>query len=89
MTIRTNWQRAEEALQLTNLMERLTGVDDIESQVSDILCHLRHLCRLVRDEQGNPLDFDQSLWSARINFAAEADNDPDDMPAAKGNNNDR
>lgn len=74
---RTNWDRATEALELCEKMEQLTGVDELESQVSDILCHLMHLCRLVRDEQGEDIDFEDALRMARINFEAEVDEDPD------------
>jgi hypothetical protein len=81
MTItRTNWQRAEEALELAKQMEAMTGVDDLRSQVSDALCHFMHLCRLMRDEEGDEIDFNDCLSSARINFDAEADEDPDDAP---------
>lgn len=74
---RTNMDRATEALQLTDRIEELTGVDDLRSQVSDIMCHLMHLCRLIRDEEGEIIDFDECLASARINFDAECDEDPD------------
>lgn len=78
--MRTNWDRATEALQLTDKMKEMTGVEGIYSQVSDALCHLMHLCRLVRDEEGNDIDFESALSLARINFEAEADEDPDDSP---------
>lgn len=75
---RTNWDRATEALQLTNKMQELTGVDALRDQVSDALCHLMHLCRLVRDEDGEDILFHECLESAQINFEAEAEEDPDD-----------
>lgn len=78
LEIRTNRDRADEALRLTAMMEELTGVDDLTSQVSDILCHLMHLCRLVRDEEGNDIDFADALAAALINFAAEVEEDPDE-----------
>jgi hypothetical protein len=78
--MRTNWDRAIEALELTDKMQEMTCVDDLRSQVSDALCHLMHLCRLVRDEQGDKIDFDDCLASAKINFEAEAEEDPDDTP---------
>jgi hypothetical protein len=78
MEKRTNWDRATEGLQLTAKMQEMTGVDDLASQVSDALCHLMHVCRLVRDEEGNDIDFDEALASARINFEAEAEEDPDE-----------
>lgn len=77
MTTRTNMDRATEALELTDRMQELTGVDDIRSQVSDIMCHLMHLCRLIRDEEGDDIDFEECLATARINFDAECDEDPD------------
>ncbi len=80
MNIRTNRDRATEALQLTDKMKEMTGVDGLFSQVSDALCHLMHLCRLVRDEQGEDIDFEAALSLARINFEAEAEEDPDDAP---------
>jgi hypothetical protein len=69
--------RATEAIDLCDKMQELTGVDDLRSQVSDILCHLMHLCRLIRDEEGNDIDFTDCLQSAQINFDAESDEDPD------------
>ncbi len=69
--LRTNADRAEEAKELCDYMENLTGVDDLASQVSDIICHLMHLCRLVPDEDGNQIDFSEALTSAVINFEAE------------------
>lgn len=74
---RTNMDRATEALELTGKMQEMTGVDDLASQVSDTLCHLMHLCRLMRDEEGDDIDFESALATARINFDAEADEDPD------------
>jgi hypothetical protein len=76
---RTNRDRAEEALQLTAKMEELTGVDDLRSQVSDIICHLMHLCRMTPDEEGNDIDFIEALEAARFNFEAECEEDPDDL----------
>jgi hypothetical protein len=77
LVIRTNFQRATEAQRLCDLMKEMTGVDDLPDQVSDALCHLMHLCRLIRDEEGNDIDFDECLTAARINFDAEAEEDPD------------
>jgi len=77
---RTNKQRADEALELCAAMQELTGVDDLYSQVSDIMCHLMHLCRLHPDEDGDRMDFEGSLNLARINFQAECEEDPDDNP---------
>lgn len=81
MSQRTNWDRATEAIQLTNKMQEMTGVDDLRSQVSDALCHLMHLCRLCRDEEGEDIDFEDCLETARINFDAEVEEDPDNLPA--------
>lgn len=78
MTIRTNWARATEAIQITDKMREMTGVDDLRSQISDALCHLMHLCRLCRDEDGDEINFDECLKGARINFEAECEEDPDD-----------
>lgn len=75
---RTNWDRAQEALRLTEGMRAMTGVDELRDQVSDTLCHMMHLCRLVRDEQGEPINFADCLESAKINFDAEVEEDPDD-----------
>ena len=77
MTRRTNTEKANEALELCGAMQELTGVDELPDQVSDILCHLMHLCRLITDEADNPIDFDEALASARINFQAEVTEDPD------------
>jgi len=74
---RTNMARAKEAKQLCALMEELTGVDDLPSQVSDILCNLMHLCRLVPDDYGDMMDFSDLLMSAKFNFQAECEEDPD------------
>jgi hypothetical protein len=79
---RTNWQRAEEALELCGMFEDLTGTDTLPDQVSDILAHLMHLCRLARDEEGNEIDFEEALRSARRNYEAEVEEDADDMPGA-------
>lgn len=73
MTRRTNSDRANEAQQLLDKMEELTGVDEVYDQVSDIMCHLMHLCRLHPEKPS----FDEALSLARINFEAEADEDPD------------
>lgn len=78
MTRRTNWARAEEGLRLTNLMEKMTGVDELRDQISDALCHLMHTCRLVRDEEGEPISFAECLDNAVINFSAECEEDPDE-----------
>lgn len=74
---RTNFERALEAFKLCSKMQELTGVDDTRSQVSDVLCHLMHLCRLMRDEDGDEIDFNDCLATARINFDAEVAEDPD------------
>jgi hypothetical protein len=79
-TTRCNWDRATEALELCDVMHGLTGVDDMRDQVSDILCQMMHLCRLVRDEAGSPIDFEDALLSARISFNAEIVEDPDHAP---------
>jgi hypothetical protein len=78
--MRSNWQRAEEALELCKAFEGLTGTDTLPDQVSDILAHLMHLCRLVRDEETNEIDFEDALRRARQNFEAEVDEDPDHSP---------
>ena len=52
---RTNFDRATEGLQLCDLMEGLTGVDSLASQITDALCHLMHTCRLMRDEGGDDI----------------------------------
>lgn len=77
MPLRTNMDRANEALELCKKMEELTGVDELPDQVSDMLCHLMHLCRLISDESGNRISFYDALNSARINFQAEIEEDPD------------
>jgi len=74
---RTNFDRATEGLQLCDLMEGLTGVDSLASQITDALCHLMHTCRLMRDEGGDDIDFEAALATARMNFDAECDEDPD------------
>ena len=74
---RTNSDRAGEALELCVFMQVLTGVDDLRDQVSDILCHLMHLCRLEFDDNGEKIDFAEVLASARCNFEAEIEEDPD------------
>jgi hypothetical protein len=78
--LRTNRVRAAEAQQICELMERMTGVDDLRSQVADALAHLMHLCRLYRDEDGDVIDFDECLATGRMNFEAECVEDPDDDP---------
>lgn len=77
MSQRTNMERANEALQLCQKMQKLTGVDELPDQVSDMLCHLMHLCRLIPDESGKRISFYNALNSARINFQAEVEEDPD------------
>lgn len=74
---RTNMDRATEAIRLCDLMEEMTGVDDLAAQVTDAICHLMHLCRLIRDEEGDDIDFDSALETARINFEAECEEDLD------------
>lgn len=74
---RTNMDRANEAQELCEKFEELTGTDTLDDQVSDILCHLMHLCRLITPEDGEPIDFDDALRLARINFEAEIEEDPD------------
>jgi hypothetical protein len=81
---RTNMDRANEALKLCATMQELTGVDELQEQVSDIICHLRHMCRLIKDEEGNDLDFDAALHLASINFWAEVSEDPDALAACEG-----
>lgn len=76
--MRTNWERANEALTLCEKMEELTGVDELRDQVSDMLCHLMHLCRLMRDEDGEEISFASCLSRAEMNFNAEVDEDPDE-----------
>lgn len=73
----TNHDRANEALDLCTKMEELTGVDELYDQVSDIMCHLMHLCRLIGAEDGTPISFDGALSLARTNFEAECEEDPD------------
>ena len=74
---RTNMDRAQEGLALCAKIQELTGTDELRDQVSDILCQLMHTCRLVPDEDGDPIDFDDALATARINFEAETTEDPD------------
>lgn len=74
---RTNMDRAAEGLGLADLMHQMTGVDDLRSQVADALCHLMHTCRLIQDDEGNPVSFGDCLASAAINFHAEVEEDPD------------
>ena len=74
---RTNFDRATEAIALCDKMKELTGADELAHQVSDIMCHLMHLCRLIRDESGDAIDFEEWLTTARINFEAECIEDPD------------
>jgi hypothetical protein len=75
--VRTNFDRATEGLRLCDLMENMTGVDDLASQITDALCHLMHVCRLMRDEDSEVLCFEYALEMARMNFDAECDEDPD------------
>jgi len=77
MAPRTNWDRATEGLQLCERMKDLTGVDELRDQVVDILCQMRHLCRLVRDEEGEVIDFASCLASSQIHFEAEVEEDED------------
>ena len=77
MKQRTNMDRAQEGLKLCELMEQMTGVDDLRSQISDALTHLMHTARLIRDEDGSPIDFSECLDSAVINFEAEVEEDAD------------
>jgi len=76
-SVRTNFDRATEGLQLCDLMESMTGVDDLASQITDAMCHLMHVCRLMRDEDGEDICFESALETARMNFDAECDEDPD------------
>ena len=74
---RTNMDRALEGKILCNTMQDLTGVDDLAAQIADALCHLMHTCRLLVDEEGDKIDFEDALATARINFDAEVEEDPD------------
>jgi len=74
---RTNWERAEEGIALCANMQELTGVDTFREQIVDILTQMMHTCRLARDEDGNPVDFDEALREAREHFDYEADEEPD------------
>lgn len=74
---RTNWQRAEEGLALCQRMQEMTGVDDFKNQIVDALCQLMHVCRLMRDEGGEVVDFDAALRKARGHFDIEVEEDPD------------
>lgn len=76
--MRTNWDRAQEGLRICEGMRELTGVDDLRSQMIDTVTQLMHTARLVRDEAGEPIDFDEILVEARKHFEEEAENDPDD-----------
>lgn len=69
--------RALEGQILCDKMEDLTGVDDLRSQISDIICQLMHTCRLLRDEEGEPISFAECLDNAVINFEAEIAEEPD------------
>ena len=75
--VRTNWDRAQEGLQLCTLMHTMTGVDDIKNQISDAIAHLMHTARMIRDEDGNQIDFEDCLTGARINFYGEINEEPD------------
>jgi hypothetical protein len=77
--MRTNMDRAQDGLRLCELMENMTGVDERRFQVADALCQLMHLCRLITDEEGEAIDFEEALTTARINFDAEVDEGPDDV----------
>lgn len=76
--IRSNLARAMEGLALCQKLESLTGVDTLDDQVSDALAQLMHMCRLMRNENGEIVDFDEALVRARRNFQYEVENDPDD-----------
>lgn len=77
MKQRTNMDRAQEGLKLCELMEQMTGVDDLQSQISDALTHLMHTARLIPNEAGEPIDFAICLDNAVINFEAEVNEDED------------
>lgn len=66
LSYRGNQDRAVEAAFLCNVMEAMTGVDETEAQIADILTHLMHLVRW--DDLG---DFDSMLLTARMNFDDE------------------
>jgi hypothetical protein len=75
--VRTNFDRATEGLRLCDLMENMTGVDDLASQIADALCRLMHVCRLMRNENGEDTCFEFALEAARMNFDVECDEYPD------------
>lgn len=74
---RTNRDRATECLRLTDKVGEITGAEGLQAQVSDALCHLMHLCRLTRAEDGSKIDFETELDSARNSFNVEVEEDPD------------
>jgi len=74
---RTNWDRAHEGLELCIRLEQLTGTDTLAEQVSDVLCQMMHLCRLISDEDGQPINFERAMANAVMNFDAECERDPD------------
>ncbi|MBV7408750.1 hypothetical protein [Maritimibacter sp. DP1N21-5] len=64
---RTNQHRAAEGQFLCDLMERMTGVDELEDQIADAITQLMHLARWI------DVDFDACMTTAKINFDAEVD----------------
>jgi len=77
----TNWFRAERgltALQSWKAAASEAGDCFDPGTVADLLTDLLHLCRLNRDPDGNPIDFDEALVTARMNFEAECEEDDDE-----------
>lgn len=77
----TNWFRAERGLTALNAWKAAAseGGDSFDpATIADLLADMMHLCRLNRDVDGNPISFDECLETARINFDAEANEEPDE-----------
>lgn len=68
---RTNGRRADEALTLLAAIHAMTGANDTREAMTDVLCQMMHLARMVG------LNFSEEVEIARIHFAAEIVEDKD------------
>lgn len=76
----TNWTRAERGLAAITAWKAAageTGTPDDPGNLSDLLADLMHYARLCRTPDGDDIDFAAALETARINFDAEANEEPD------------
>lgn len=72
----TNSDRAEWARQSLELFQELTGADDYQTAMGDLLADLMHFARL--GVEGEELCFSTALSSAEMHYNEEVIEDPDE-----------